>query len=414
MLSPKTKVDFVAICPREVRLLRAERYVRRCIGCLLVYMTGCGSDATGDGRDDASSEPGTGSWTALSAAPLASDSNYGAAAWNGKELFVWGGWERSYRYAPDSDEWRTGTGNGGPYSTRMSPSVVWAGDRVILWGGVSCAEGERLDAPCADGSSYDPIKDTWQAINVNGAPSGRMLHTALWTGSRMLIWGGLAGRTIFADGALYDPVQDSWTAMSDSGLGPRAWHSAVWTGTRMIVWGGGSIGTPSIDGTAVGAIYDPSTDSWSRIQADGAPSARYAHSAVWTGTEMIVWGGRCPSGSDPNGNPPYCADGGAYDPILDRWRAISNQGAPSARQTTLVWTGQEVLVWGGSTSTAPAANDGGRYDPKTDTWRRMSTDGAPSPRAAHWAFWTGTRMLVWGGAIGHNFQSAADGAFYVP
>ena len=171
---------------RRVADHRSDRYL---IGSLLVFMAGCGSDTSPTGSDDASSDPGTGSWTALSAAPLASDRFIGAAAWNGKELFVWGGSEKSFRYVPDSDRWTSGAGNGGPYHTRSSPSVVWAGDRVILWGGDLCAEGNRLDAPCADGASYDPIKDTWQAITLNGAPSGRRQHTALWTGSRMVIWG---------------------------------------------------------------------------------------------------------------------------------------------------------------------------------------------------------------------------------
>jgi hypothetical protein len=27
------------------------------------------------------------------------------------------------------------------------------------------------------------------------------------------------------------------------------------------------------------------------VSATGAPAARYQHTAVWTGSEMIVWGG---------------------------------------------------------------------------------------------------------------------------
>lgn len=30
---------------------------------------------------------------------------------------------------------------------------------------------------------------------------------------------------------------------------------------------------------------------WESITTKGAPSARYGHTAVWTGKEMIVWGG---------------------------------------------------------------------------------------------------------------------------
>ncbi|HEX8947660.1 MAG TPA: hypothetical protein VF790_01790, partial [Dissulfurispiraceae bacterium] len=40
-----------------------------------------------------------------------------------------------------------------------------------------------------------------------------------------------------------------------------------------------------------GGRYTPSTDAWAALPTVNAPSARVAHTAVWTGTEMIVWGG---------------------------------------------------------------------------------------------------------------------------
>ena len=56
----------------------------------------------------------------------------------------------------------------------------------------------------------------------------------------------------------------------------------------MIVWGGWLTRWPPID---TGARYDPATDSWTPISIVGAPSPRRSHSAVWTGQQMIVWGG---------------------------------------------------------------------------------------------------------------------------
>src|SRR5436189_1144184 len=35
----------------------------------------------------------------------------------------------------------------------------------------------------------------------------------------------------------------------------------------------------------------PCTDQWAGTSTFGAPTARYTHTAVWTGSEMIVWGG---------------------------------------------------------------------------------------------------------------------------
>ena len=52
----------------------------------------------------------------------------------------------------------------------------------------------------------------------------------------------------------------------------------------MIVWGG-----PFAAST--GGLYDPSDDSWVATNRAGAPAGRYRHTAVWTGSRMIVWGG---------------------------------------------------------------------------------------------------------------------------
>ena len=40
-----------------------------------------------------------------------------------------------------------------------------------------------------------------------------------------------------------------------------------------------------------GGRYNPSTDSWTATSTTDAPAARAGHTAVWTGSEMIVWGG---------------------------------------------------------------------------------------------------------------------------
>ena len=73
----------------------------------------------------------------------------------------------------------------------------------------------------------------------------------------------------------------------------REMHTAVWTGTEMIVWGGYDEYFYPLN---TGGRYDPSSDSWTPTSIANVPTARVIHTAVWTGTEMIVWGGHscCP------------------------------------------------------------------------------------------------------------------------
>ena len=80
----------------------------------------------------------------------------------------------------------------------------------------------------------------------------------------------------------------------------------------------------------------------------------------------------------------------------DTWTAITTVNAPQARGTIGrgVWTGSEMIIWGGSNGTG--LNTGGRYDPSIDTWTATSTTNAPSARGSHTLVWTGTEMIVWG------------------
>src|SRR5437762_1185426 len=99
-------------------------------------------------------------------------------------------------------------------------------------------------------------------------------------------------------------------------------------------------------------------DTWTATSLTNAPAARDSHTVVWTGSEMIVWGGYNGS-SEVN-------TGGRYNPSTDSWTATSTTNAPAARVShTAVWTGSEMIVWGGAND-VDWFNTGGRYDPSTD------------------------------------------------
>src|SRR5262249_45392488 len=90
--------------------------------------------------------------------------------------------------------------------------------------------------------------------------------------------------------------------------------------------------------------------------------------------------------SNANHTPPVIAipSGSCID---DSWMATSTTNAPDARSShTAVWTGSEMIVWGGGTNT------GGRYNPSTDSWTATSTINAPTDRSGNTAVWTGSEM----------------------
>ncbi len=143
---------------------------------------------------------------------------------------------------------------------------------------------------------------------------------------------------------------------------------------------GGTILSASNNSTAllnagyvkIGVIQ--SGDIWQPQTGGTPPSVRYSHTAVWTGGEMIVWGGF-------NGTP--LNDGGRFNPSsnggLGSWTSLASATGPSpaARfEHTAVWTGTEMIVWGGSGASS-FLNDGGRYNPTANSWTAVTTTAAP-------------------------------------
>src|SRR6266540_4140508 len=84
--------------------------------------------------------------------------------------------------------------------------------------------------------------------------------------------------------------------------------------------------------------------------------------------------------------------------IGDTWTPTNLTGTPDARVFyTAVWTGSEMIVWGGEDENSLEINTGGRYNPSTDSWTATSTTNAPEGRGFHTAVWNGSEMIVWGG-----------------
>jgi N-acetylneuraminic acid mutarotase len=44
-----------------------------------------------------------------------------------------------------------------------------------------------------DGGCFNPAGNSWTAVTTTGAPAARSSHTAVWTGSEMIVWGGYNG-----------------------------------------------------------------------------------------------------------------------------------------------------------------------------------------------------------------------------
>jgi N-acetylneuraminic acid mutarotase len=357
--------------------------------------------------------PVTNSWLPTGMTP--GRRSHHTAVWTGSEMIVWGGFSPSDgflntggRYDPSTDSWMASSTINAP-TGRYFHTAVWSGTEMIVWGGYSY---DGVDHYWNTGGRYNPGTDSWLPTSTINVPDGRNGHTAVWTGTEMIVWGGyFYNNDVLNTGGKYNPGTNRWTTITGTNAPvERGSHGAVWTGSEMIVWGGaGARGYLN-----TGGKYNANTDTWTATNTLNAPSARTVHSPVWTGREMIVWGGFI---FDGTGNEIYLNTGGRYDPNTNSWTATSTVNAPDGRTThTAVWTGSEMIVWGGQASfdLGYYFNTGGRYDPGTDRWTATSTVKAPDGRYRHTAVWTGNEMIIWGGTLYSNTRTSTGGRYCAP
>lgn len=90
----------------------------------------------------------------------------------------------------------------------------------------------------------------------------------------------------------------------------------------------------------------------------GPLDQRLTADLIWTGEEMIVWGGR-----QFIGGPNTLVDGAAFNPATDEWRLIARFPIQGPQATRAVWGDGEMIV------VSPEGTFG--YDPVADTWREI-------------------------------------------
>lgn len=191
------------------------------------------------------------------------------------------------------------------------------------------------------------------------------------------------------------------TSTPPGGFSPREQAAYVSIGNQLFIWGGLNESGTALDS---GALYDPRTDSWTTVSTEDPPSPRSNATAVWTGAEVVVWGG-----FDP-GTDQALDDGGIYDPVDDVW--IPMAAASVARSAPVATYGQDhVMFWGGWDDNGEPVAGIILYSPDTDNWQ--ADDAINDPGALNDAAAAGGQQTFWlfGGRDESNMASG-DGAYY--
>jgi len=143
-------------------------------------------------------------------------------------------------------------------------------------------------------------------MSLEDAPAKTERHSAVWTGSKMVVFGGFdSGAGLKGKGGIFDLAKNSWVSFDSESAMARTGQTAIWDGSDLLVFGGKSKRLRTYLNNV--AAFNPESEIWTSKQGRNSPSPRNYHSAVWTGTSLVVWGG-----AGKNGMP--VANGGVFYP----------------------------------------------------------------------------------------------------
>ena len=185
-----------------------------------------------------------------------------------------------------------------------------------------------------------------------------------------------------------EATTEGWVRLPRSGLGGRTNTAVVWTGSEVLVWGGNVGSMYYQDGVA----YDPGTGAWRRIDANrwAGPGALHA----WTGERLYVVAKR---------------SGAVYDLARDAWADVGYlPDDVMSGFVGLTWSGTDLYgTVGGSEGLRIA-----RYDESRDGWDLGAALPAADDALSVWensTSWSGDEVVVWNGVrAGWAYRPADD------
>lgn len=313
-------------------------------------------------------------WEALPPAPIATRS-YAASGWSGTEAVFWAGSSPSRGFAftdgaaydPDVGAWRTltvpGWGHPGLAGTAFDGELY-----VTAKGGGSRydpADGSVSDLPRLDGAylsalvatddavwaigtdgldatgpgalvaaPYEPATDSWGPVIVHDLTTEdagvvqqllRLDAEVLWTGREIVVWGGAAGATV--GGLALDPADGTWRTLTapvppTGGVGASVATADDGVVVAVVDTGNGTVAVARLSG-----------DTWSWLPVALEVARPATVTAALVGDWLLV----------------LTADEAPATVHVPSGRTMRHTDAPigGVESPNLVWTGDELVVWGG-------------------------------------------------------------------
>ncbi len=248
-------------------------------------------------------------------------------------------------------------------------------------------------------SKYDPETNTWTPLTP--PPISNSWSDVVVCQNKIYLIGGNASKPT----QVYDPISDTWENRTSIPTTRSALEANVVDNKIYVIGGQMLAGLYIINPSSANDVYDPATDSWSKMASIPVPVMGYA-STVLDGKIYIISGGNT---GGPDYEPTNLVQ--IFDPKTNQWTNGTNipTGVVSAKacSTTGLFALKRIYVLGGTvTSYARWAaynviNLIQIYDPESDIW----TNGLamPSSRFFYGAICLNDEIYVIGGINGENY-----------
>jgi hypothetical protein len=345
--------------------------------------------------------PTADAWRAMAAPPGELAGQIMTSVWSGRELVSATWWDTAVAYDPATDAWR---------SLPPAPKAGIAGPTMAATrygGGLVFVDWE------GQAKAFDTATEQWRSLSLPMTQPVKCNTRAVTLGDAAVI--DICSQLLLLDrDDHFTPIErplDARTFMATlvpAAGGIVAWSSnddtlndkeAPYTSFQLWVPPNDMAPRTTVDSTTPPAPSSapaaPATPTGSWLELDpGLLSDRDNAVSVWTGTELIVWGGTTGGSSSSTG----LADGAAYNPSTQTWRSIPD--APiSGTHPIAVWDHRRMLVWEKSeTGESPAA----AFDPSTDTWTSLAPAPPRAAVAPSGAFWGDAAAVLLDLGVSYN------------
>jgi N-acetylneuraminic acid mutarotase len=255
----------------------------------------------------------------------------------------------------------------------------------------------------------------WLPMSQSESPAAVMRPVVEAIDNGVVIQGGLLNSDQTTNAFYkYSVEKDTWETLSSQGAPNTYGAQSVWTGSKLIVWGGFKrAGTVNIWQNS-GAIWDSKSGVWTKVKCQFGPvelddfariEDNTIQTLVWTGNEAIVFGGALVAGKAP---------GGMFDPetVSHNCRQMTATSYPKNNIAhSAVWADDRMIIFGGNENRT--VSDGmSVFAPSTNKWTKIYSSVLPEARDGHTAVWTGSQMIVYGGRGVTMRTLTIDGGIY--